>query len=191
MAEVGKLTQKQEKFCNEYLIDLNGSRAARAAGYSEATACSIGWENLRKPEIQQRIQELRDEMAKGLNITRERIAQEYARIAFFDIRKIFAIDGGLLPVREFGDDEAAVVAGIEVEEIKETDDSGDNFISGQIKKVKITDKRQALDSLVKLFGYAAAEKVDHTTNGKDISYNITLNLGGQRSNNSTIPEPEG
>lgn len=50
-----KLTDKQELFCVEYVKDLNATQAAIRAGYSEHTAYSIGWENLRKPEIRQHI----------------------------------------------------------------------------------------------------------------------------------------
>lgn len=45
------LTEKQKRFCDEYLIDCNATRAAIRAGYSERTAYSIGVENLRKPEL--------------------------------------------------------------------------------------------------------------------------------------------
>ena len=46
-----KLTAKQERFCEEYLIDLNATQAAIRAGYSVESAGSIGSENLTKPEI--------------------------------------------------------------------------------------------------------------------------------------------
>ena len=46
-----KLTAKQQRFCDEYLIDLNATQAAIRAGYSKKTAYSIGNENLKKPEI--------------------------------------------------------------------------------------------------------------------------------------------
>lgn len=46
---------KQMKFINEYLIDLNATQAAIRAGYSRKTAYSIGQENLKKPEIKQKI----------------------------------------------------------------------------------------------------------------------------------------
>lgn len=46
-----KLTAKQQRFCDEYLIDLNATQAAIRAGYSQKTAYSIGQENLKKPEI--------------------------------------------------------------------------------------------------------------------------------------------
>lgn len=56
MAE--KLTAKQQSFVSAYLANgFNATRAAIEAGYSEKTAYSIGWENLRKPEIKSAIDE--------------------------------------------------------------------------------------------------------------------------------------
>lgn len=56
-----KMTAKQMRFCDEYLIDLNATQAAIRAGYSKKTAYSIGVENLKKPEIKKYID---DRMAK-------------------------------------------------------------------------------------------------------------------------------
>lgn len=50
------LTDKQQRFVAEYLIDLNATQAAIRAGYSEKTAGSVGGENLKKPEIAKAIQ---------------------------------------------------------------------------------------------------------------------------------------
>ena len=52
-----RMTEKQKRFCDEYLIDLNGTQAAIRAGYSQKTACSMGAENLRKPDIKSYIDE--------------------------------------------------------------------------------------------------------------------------------------
>ena len=49
------LTARQERFVTEYLECWNASEAARRAGYSDKTAGAIGWENLRKPEIEDAI----------------------------------------------------------------------------------------------------------------------------------------
>ena len=46
-----KMTAKQQRFCDEYLIDLNATQAAIRAGYSKKTAGVIGDENLKKPYI--------------------------------------------------------------------------------------------------------------------------------------------
>ena len=52
-----KLTAKQERFVQEYLIDLNATQAAIRAGYSRKTAGVIGVENLKKPYIREAIEE--------------------------------------------------------------------------------------------------------------------------------------
>ena len=55
------MTPRQEKFCIEYLIDLNATQAAIRAGYSKKTADRIANQNLKKLEIQSRIKKMRDE----------------------------------------------------------------------------------------------------------------------------------
>ena len=54
-----ELTNKQQAFCEEYLIDLNGTQAAIRAGYSEKTANRIASQLLSKLDIQSAIQELK------------------------------------------------------------------------------------------------------------------------------------
>lgn len=61
-----KLTAKQQRFCDEYLIDLNATQAAIRAGYSKKTAYSIGQENLNKPEIKECIEKRMAEMEAKL-----------------------------------------------------------------------------------------------------------------------------
>lgn len=63
---MGKLTAKQQRFCDEYLIDLNATQAAIRAGYSEKTAAAIAAENLIKPNIQKYIRERMAEKEKSL-----------------------------------------------------------------------------------------------------------------------------
>ena len=64
-----KLTDKQKMFVKEYLIDLNATQAAIRAEYSEKTAYSIGQENLKKPEIQEAIQEEMNKRAEKAEFT--------------------------------------------------------------------------------------------------------------------------
>lgn len=61
-----KMTAKQRRFCDEYLIDLNATQAVIRAGYSKKTACSIGNENLMKPEIKRYIDKRMTEKDKKL-----------------------------------------------------------------------------------------------------------------------------
>lgn len=174
-----KLTPKQERFCQTYLIDFNASRAARDAGYSKKTDFIIGWKLLREDNIQRRLDQLRAKMGESFNITRERIAQEYARIGFLDMRKIYDEKGNLIPIHKLGDDEAAAISEVEVNNSTEIDDDG-NLVFNITKKIKRSDKKGALDSLAKLMGYNAPDKIAPVTpDGKPINFvppviNITI-----------------
>lgn len=66
MADDYKLTAKQKRFCDEYLICLNASEAAIKAGYSKKTAKQIGQENLTKPDLKKYIQQRMDDKEKEL-----------------------------------------------------------------------------------------------------------------------------
>lgn len=79
-----KLTEKQKRFCEEYLIDFNATQAALRAGYSQKTAYSIGDENLRKPEIQSEIQTLIQKRSERTGISADTVITELAKIAFSD-----------------------------------------------------------------------------------------------------------
>lgn len=74
------LNDKQKQFCNEYLIDLNGTQAAIRAGYSEKTARSIANENLTKPDIQEYIQKLQEGIAKRNKISQDEVLQDLIEI---------------------------------------------------------------------------------------------------------------
>lgn len=63
---MAKLTPRQQRFCDEYLIDLNATQAAIRAGYSKNTARVIGQENLTKPAVKNYIQEQMDKKQKEL-----------------------------------------------------------------------------------------------------------------------------
>jgi phage terminase small subunit len=82
VARVSRLTEKQARFVAEYLVDLDATKAAKRAGYSEKTAYAIGFENLRKPEIQESIAKAMEAREKRTCITQDRVLQELARIAF-------------------------------------------------------------------------------------------------------------
>lgn len=141
------MTPKQERFVQEYLVDLNATQAAIRAGYSVKTAGQIGVENLKKPEIQQAIQAERTRLAERVEITQERVLAEYAKIAFFDPRDVFTEQGAIKPISEWPPGAAAAISAFDVAEIG---DDGDTI--GMIKKLKLIDKKGALDSLARHLG---------------------------------------
>lgn len=155
---VDGLLPKQAKFVREYLISGNATQAALAAGYSAKTAYKIGSENLRKPQIaslleqkQSEIAARQDERLAAMELTRERVQREIARIAFFDARKMFGPDGTPLAITELDDDTAACIVGLDV--LEEWQGTGENrVLVGHVKKYKIANKNVALDQASKILG---------------------------------------
>ncbi len=70
---VGKLTDKQKRFVEEYLVDLNATQAAIRAGYSEQTGYSIGQRLLKKVEVQEAIQQAQNKRSERTQITQDEV----------------------------------------------------------------------------------------------------------------------
>lgn len=80
--DVKKLTAKQQKFVDEYLIDLNATQAAIRAGYSKKYADRQGHKLVEKSRVSEKIQEAMNQRQKRTEITQDMIVQELAKIAF-------------------------------------------------------------------------------------------------------------
>lgn len=149
-----KLTGKQEKFVEQYLIDFNGTQAAIRAGYSEATASEIAYENLRKPHIIEALNTRREAIVSVNDVTPERILAEYAKIGFSDIRKVLTPAGNISDPQDWDDETAGAIAGLEVV----TKSSGADAPLEYVHKFKMWDKRGALDSMAKYFSMFDGKK---------------------------------
>lgn len=79
------LTDKQEMFCREYLIDLNATQAAIRAGYSAKTANRTASENLSKPDIQNRIAELKAKRNEDVGIDADYVLRRLVEIDQMDV----------------------------------------------------------------------------------------------------------
>jgi phage terminase small subunit len=77
-----ELTLRQKRFCEEYMVDLNGTQAAIRAGYSEHTAGIIASQNLTKLNVHNQIEKLITEKSIRAEITADKVLQSIAQIAF-------------------------------------------------------------------------------------------------------------
>ncbi len=155
------MTPKQRRFVEEYLCDLNATQAAIRAGYSVRTARKIGHENLTKPDIAAAVQEARIGLSKRVEITQERVMQEYARIAFADIRDLFEWDedrAAYVPSKDLTADQAAAISAVEAETRHFHTEAGTETT---IKlKLKTYDKKGALDSIAKIMGFMSERTIN-------------------------------
>lgn len=147
-----ELTDKQEQFCLEYLIDLNATQAAIRAGYSEPNADKIGSELLGKPRVKERIQQLMDKRQSRTEVTADMILKELLLIAKTDLIHAFDERGNLKNIKDIPEETRRAISGIET--VVDRD--------GEVtKKLKLWDKPKTLELLgrhLKLF----TDKIEHS-----------------------------
>lgn len=156
------LTDKQEIFCREYLIDLNATQAAIRAGYSEKTANRIASENLSKPDIQLRISELLKKRSDRLQIDADYVLNRLVEIDQMDVLDILHDDGGIKPIHEWPKVWRTSLSGMDLAEMFESKD-GERDLVGVMKKIKWPDKVKNIELLGKHVKVQAfKDKVEHS-----------------------------
>ena len=136
------MTKKQNRFIEEYLIDLNATQAAIRAGYSPDTAKSIGSENLTKPDIQARIAKAMAERSRRTGVNADRVVMELAKIAFVNASDVIDADTATLKPDVAPEDTAAIQS-VKVKTFGE---------DGLEREIKMADKLKALELLGKHLG---------------------------------------
>jgi phage terminase small subunit len=152
-----RLTEKQKKFVNEYLIDLNATQAAIRAGYSKKTAAEQAVRLLRNVNVQTYLQKRQKELQKHISITPERVIDELAHIAFDDIKNYLSFRTEKTQVGQ-GDDGSPLLAYDTIIDLKDSETIDTRNISeiskgrdGQFK-FKLYCKDNALVQLGKHLG---------------------------------------
>jgi phage terminase small subunit len=147
---MSKLTARQEKFCYEYVIDLNATQAALRAGYSEKTAYSSGSRLLKNVEIQKFIQTLQADLEKTAGITALKVLKEHKKIAFSDTSMIRE---GWMTLKAYKELPKEIKDCIQEVATRETK-------YGNEIKIKFYDKQKSLDSISKILGFDAPTKIE-------------------------------
>lgn len=158
-----KLTEKQKKFCREFLKDFNGTQAAIRAGYSEDSAGSQAHDLLKKPEMQEYLQGMADKLTNKDEEQISKIICELQMIAFGDIKDFTCWDSEnvtLVPSDILGE-KTRIIS--EVSQHKTYSDTGG---SNNIK-FKLHDKLKAIELLGRYYKIFT-DKLDLTSKGEKI-----------------------
>ena len=159
------LSAKQNRFVEEYLIDLNATQAAIRAGYSKKTAYAQGQRLLKHVEVQEAAQKAMQERSQRTLVTQDRVLLELARIGFSDLRNCLTSSGHLIDPQDWDDETAAAISSIEVVTNRSGEkDADDRPIVEHTHKIKLWDKNSALEKLGKHLGMYV-ERHEHS--GKD------------------------
>lgn len=140
------ITPKQKRFCDEYLVDHNGYKAAVRAGYTKKAARAQASRMLTKGNIKAYLAAKVKKIEDKLDISAERTLLEIARVAYTPATSFYDEKGNPIPVHLLGPDAAACIAGVEIEEIKER-----GRVVGTLRKIRRFDKNVPLGYLAKHF----------------------------------------
>lgn len=150
------LTDRQQRFVDEYLIDLNATQAAIRSGYSARTAQEQSSVLLSKPMIAEAVARAKAERSKRIGLTQDRVLEELAAIGFAKMSDFASWSGGSVSLKSSEDDEIDTRA---VAEVKQTASQFGNNVG-----IKLHDKVATLKLLGQHIGMFA-DKVEHT--GRD------------------------
>lgn len=160
---MAKLTLKQQRFVDEYLIDLNATQASIRAGYSVKTAKEQGSQNLTKLNIQQAISEKMAERSRRTGVNQDRIVLELAKIAFVKMTDIVDNQGKIKSTATEDD-----LACIESMKYKESESETGSSVE---REMKISPKLKALELLGKHLGM--------WNDRMDVNVNIPVVISGE------------
>ena len=159
------MTPKQQRFVEEYLVDLNATQAAIRAGYSAKNAGKIGFQLLEKTRIAEAISAGQRSRFKRLDIDADMVVQELAKVGFANAGDYFDWGPGGIKVRDKADltpEQQAAVA-----EVSETTTK-----DGGTVRVKLHNKLDALEKLGRHLGMWKDDKSP---------VNVNVNLPGDES----------
>ncbi len=161
-----KLNPRQKRFVEEYLVDLNATKAAERAGYSKKTAYSQGQRLLKNVEIKSLVQEARENLSKRVNITTDSVLFEMAYSGYSNmqnyIRKDELGNEELIPVSELTPEEAAAI----IEWSRDAD--------GKMK-IKLADKHRPLVDIGRHLGMFPSNVQVTGKDGKDLIPRLDIN----------------
>lgn len=150
------MTPKQQRFVDEYLIDLNATQAAIRAGYSAKTAMEQGYQLLQIPSVAEAITARKTDRSQKTGIDAEWLLKRLAEEALADVSDLYGEDGRIKAVKDWPLIwRQGLVAGLEVETIGEG--------AGHITKVKLSDRIKRLELIGRHIDVQAfEERVKHT-----------------------------
>jgi len=170
-AKIKKLTAKEERFCQEYVLSLNATKAAVNAGYSEKTAYSSGGRLLRNVEIQERIKHLKDNIAETAEISALRVIRELEKIAFSSIANLHNTWLERTEFERLTDDQKACIKNISTKIVKRNMGTNDepDIVDVEYVKIELYDKLKSIDLINDMLGFNAPVRNELTgKDGKDL-----------------------
>ena len=174
------MTKKQKIFADEYLIDLNATRAYKVAYPSvkkDEAARANASRLLTNANIAKYIKERMKQREQRTEITQDKVLKELAKLGFLDVRGFYDEDGNPKPLTDLDADVAACIVGLDI--LEEYEGYGeDRELVGHVKKYKLADKLKALELIGRHLGMWK-DKVDVNIEASSKLNDIFKQIGGE------------
>lgn len=156
-----KLTPKQKKFCQEYLVDLNATRAAIRSGYSKKTSGQIGEQNLKKLVVKKYISVLQEKIQEKTGLRIEDVIAELVKVGFSNVQDFVSTGNKIGDIKKLKRDKAAAISSVKT-----------TFKVGGEKttEIKFYDKVDALEKLGRHLGAWEKDNKQRTKIIKEVGY---------------------
>lgn len=141
------MTSKEKKFCEEYLVDLDGTKAAIRAGYSKRTAGQIAYDMMQKQHIKKYLEKKRTELEIKTGVKAESVIRELAALGFYNVQDLVNDENCAIKISKAEREILKPVVGLKVTET--ITKAGERII---VTDLKLANKIEALVSLGKHLG---------------------------------------
>lgn len=178
---MAKLTAKQQRFIDEYLIDLNATQAAIRAGYAPENAGKQGHELLEKTGISNAIAQAMAHRSRRTGITQDRVLRELAKVAFVNANDVIDPDSATVRA-DAAEEDLACIQAVKVKT------SESEMGSSSEREIKLYDKMRALEMLGKHLGLFDKRGQD-SSNGEENNLLEAIAATGE-INTDDLPEVE-
>lgn len=157
------MRESHQRFCEEYLKDLNGTQSAIRAGYAASGAATRAHELLSRPEVQSEIARLKDVRSKETGIDAAWLLRRLSLMADARVSDAFDPDtGDMLPPHEWPEGLQLLASGLEVTTLSTTV-GDDAVVVGLLKKFRIEAKSQYLKMIGQHIDVGALREVHELT----------------------------
>lgn len=163
---MARLTEKQKRFVVEYLVDLNATKAAERAGYSEKTAESQGCRMLKNVKVQAELQKAMQKREHRTEVSADMIVRQLLKIASADIKDFLSFGQKEIPTGDYDGEGNPIYRIINYVDFKNSDDVDGTLIQ-EVKQgrdgvsIKLMDRMKALELLGRHLGMFT-DKIQHS-----------------------------
>ncbi len=165
-----ELTDKEQAFVREYLVDKNAKAAAIRAGYAETTADTKAHDWVRQSEsdvpknkrhVWQAVQDELQARSERVKVTADDVLRLSYEMASYDVRELYRADGSIKPIHEWSDQLAKCVTKVKTKEHK----AEDGTTSSEVVEVEFVDRLRATKLTGDHIGVQAFKQVVEVQDG--------------------------